>query len=169
MTAGRVVTGILKLPVLIALTLILQVTLLPAYLSDPFQPNLLNIWVVYLGLRGKEVPFSGALAFLLGLLQDCFSGLYLGLNGFSYLLTYLILRAIADRLYIGSRYLLILLVFLSTVGNGLLQLLMLLLFSAGDGLYAAMFHALLPQALLNALVASLLLNVTALMVPEEKR
>ncbi|MFZ3209121.1 MAG: rod shape-determining protein MreD [Geobacteraceae bacterium] len=169
MTAGRIITGILKLPVLIALTLILQVTLLPAYLSDPFQPNLLNIWVVYLGLRGKEIRFSGALSFLLGLLQDCFSGLYLGLNGFSSLLTYLILRATADRLYTGSRYLLILLVFLSTVGNGLLQLLMLLLFSSGDGLYAAILHSLLPQALLNALATSLLLNVSALMVPEEKK
>lgn len=169
MTAGRIITGILKLPVLIALTLILQVTLLPAYLSDPFQPNLLNIWVVYLGLRGKEIRFGGALAFLLGLLLDCFSGLYLGLNGFSFLLTYLILRATADRLYTGNRYLMILLVFLSTMGNGLLQLLILLLFSAGDGLYAAIFHSLPPQALLNALVTSLLLNVSALMVPEEKK
>jgi rod shape-determining protein MreD len=162
-------TGILKLPILIALALILQVTLLPAYLSDPFQPNLLNIWVVYLGLRGKEVRFSGVLAFSLGLLQDCFSGLYLGLNGFSSLLTYLILRATADHLYINSRYLLILLVFLSTVGNGLLQLLMLLLFSSGDGLYASIFHSLLPQALLNGMLTSLLRNLSALMVPEEKK
>lgn len=160
--------SILKFPILIALALLLQVTLLPAYLADPFQPNLLIIGVVYVGLRG-ESRFDGVLAFLLGLLQDCFSGLYLGLNGFSFLVTYLLLRTTADRLYADSRYLLILLVFLATMGNGLLQLLLLLLFFAANGVYTTLLPSLFPQALVNALVTSLLFGVASLGNHEERR
>jgi len=148
-----------KFTFLILAALLLQVTLFPAYLRDPFKPNLLVILVAYLGLR-QQSPMGGVVVFLLGLLQDCFSGLYLGLNAFTYLVTYIILRQIADRLYTDSRYLMILVVVLATFGNGLLQLPLLLLFSAAPGVYAALLPALLPQALVNALATSVLLAFT---------
>ena len=73
----------LKIIIVLTVTVLLQMTILPSYIADPFKPNLLIIVVTYLGLRGggKE----GVIAFGLGLLQDCYSGVYLGLNGFSYL------------------------------------------------------------------------------------
>jgi len=149
-----------KFIVYIVVALLLQVTLLPAYLRDPFQPNLLVTIVAYVGLR-KQPPLGGVIAFLLGLLQDTFSGLYLGLNGFTYLVMYIILQNIAHRLYTDSRYLMILVVFLASLGNGVFQLLLLLLFSAAPGIYAAILPALLPQALVNTLVTSVLLTLSS--------
>lgn len=149
-----------KIVIVIAAALLLQVTLLPAYLRDPFQPNILVTIVAWVGLR-KQPPLGGVVAFLLGLLQDTFSGIYLGLNGFTYLVMYVLLQNLAHRLYTDSRYLMILVVFLATLGNGILQLLLLILFSAAPGIYSAILPALLPQALVNALATSVVLTLSA--------
>jgi rod shape-determining protein MreD len=145
----------LKIVMIAYAALLVQETVFPAYIADPFKPDLLIVAVAYLGLR-EGGWHGGALAFLLGLIADCFSGLYLGLNAFSFLCIYLALRHMAGRLYTDSLYLMVLVVLIATFGNGLIQLLLLLLFSVADGIYATLLPALLPQALVNALVASLL-------------
>ncbi len=157
---------ILKYAAVIAGLLVAQVTLLPAHLMDPFKPNLLIIVVVYLAL--KETSHAGAgIAFLLGLVQDCFSGICLGLYGFSFLVIHLILKKTADRLYTDNHYLMILVVFLVTLVNGFLHLCLLVIFSMADGVYAPLLAALIPQGLVNALAASLLSGAVALNVSEE--
>jgi rod shape-determining protein MreD len=135
--------------------LLLQMTLLPKYLLDPFQPNLIIILVVYLGLKMPH-RFAGLAAFSLGLLQDSFSGIYLGLHAFCYLCIYTLLSEVADRLYTDNRALFVLVVFLATIASALLSLLMLLIFSVSKGVYASLLPAIIPQALVNALVASLI-------------
>ena len=147
--------------------LLLQMTLLPGYLLDPFQPNLLIILVVYLGLKLPH-RFAGLSAFGLGILQDSFSGIYLGLHGFSYLCIYTLLSQVADRLYTDNRALFVLVVFLATMASALLNLLMLAIFSVSNGVYASLLPALIPQALVTALIASLVVNLP-LPVPEEAR
>ena len=137
--------------------LLLQMTLLPRYLEDPFQPNLIIILVVYLGLKSPH-RFAGLGAFALGILQDSFSGIYLGLHGFSYLCIYTLLSEVADRLYTGNRALFVLVVFLATIASALLNLALLVIFSVSRGVYASLLPALIPQALVNALVASLLVS-----------
>ncbi|MBJ6799129.1 rod shape-determining protein MreD [Geomonas propionica] len=148
----------LKIAAILIGALLLQMTLLPRYLLDPFQPNLLIILVVYLGLKLPH-RFAGVAVFALGLLQDSFSGIYLGLHAFSYLCIYTLLSELADRLYTDNRALFVLVVFIATIMSALLNLLLLLVFSVGNGLYASLLPALLPQALINALIASLLSGV----------
>jgi rod shape-determining protein MreD len=157
----------LKTVVLITAALLLQVTILPAYLADPFKPNLLIIAVTYLGL--KTGRGGGLAAFSLGLLQDCFSGIYMGLNGFSFLSIYLILNMAADRLYTDNRYLMLFVVFLATIFNGLLHLLLMLVFPTAAGIYMTILAALIPQALVNALFSSLLFSIPRLNALEESR
>jgi rod shape-determining protein MreD len=139
-------------------SVLLQMTLLPRYLLDPFQPNLILIMVVYLGLKLPH-RFAGLAAFGLGILQDSFSGIYLGLHAFSYLCIYTLLSEVADRLYTDNRALFVLVVFLATLFGALLNLLMLLIFSVSKGVYASLLPALIPQALVNALVASLIFSI----------
>jgi len=146
--------SLLRPCIAIIVAFLFQVTILPAYLSDPFRPNLLLVIVVWLGLTASQ-PWGALSAYLLGLAQDCVSGLYLGLNGFSYLITFMVLHNIAHRLYADSRYLMTLAVFASTVGCGIAQLLLLALFSSADGIYTTLLMSLLPQGVVNALVASL--------------
>jgi rod shape-determining protein MreD len=147
----------LKIAGWILAALLLQMTLLPTYLKDPFQPNLILILVVYMGLK---VPhrFGGLGAFALGILQDSFCGIYLGLHGLSYLCIYTLLSEVADRLYTNNRMLFVLVVFLSTMACALFNLLLLLIFSVSKGVYSSLLPALVPQALVNALVASLFFN-----------
>jgi len=157
----------LKIFFLITAALLLQVTILPAYLADPFKPNLLIIVVSYMGLKSGRVGYISA--FLLGILQDCFSGIYLGLNGFSYLCIFLWLNMAADRLYTDSRYLMVLVVFLATMVNGLLHLVLLFLFPNTNGMYAPILTALIPQGLVNALIASLVFSFPIVTVLEESK
>jgi len=157
----------LKIFLFITAALLLQVTILPAYFADPFKPNLLIIAVTYLGL--KTGRGGGFIAFGLGLLQDCFSGIYLGLNGFSFLSVYLILNMAADRLYTNSRNLMILVVFLATIVNGFLHLILLLVFPTATGIYMTILAALIPQSLVNTLFSTLLFSFPRLNALEESR
>jgi rod shape-determining protein MreD len=161
-------TKFLKSAIIVYAALLVQVTVLPAYVADPFKPNLLIVVVAYLGLR--EGGWHGALfAFSLGLVADCFSGVYLGLSAFSFLSVHLLLRKVADRLYTDNLYLMLLVVSLATIVNGLIHLVLLLLFSVADGMYATLLAGLLPQALVNALAASLLFGIPSFGVREEAR
>ena len=159
--------NVLKIFILIMAALLLQVTILPAYLADPFKPNLLIIVVAYLGFKTGRL--GGFLAFGLGILQDCFSGIYLGLSGFSYLCIYIMLNLTADRLYTDNRYLMIFVVFLATEVNGLLQLLLLLLFPTANSIYESILPGLIPQGLVNALISSLLFSFPAVKALEESK
>jgi len=148
--------------------LLLQVAVLPVYLSDPFQPNFLIIIVVYLGLREGGVH-GGILAFLIGIFADCFSGIYLGLSGFSFLTIYLALRQVSGRLYTDSLLLTLMVVTLATFANGLLHLFLLLLFSAAAEVYKSLLPALIPQALVNAFTAAILFSFPLNRSREEAR
>jgi rod shape-determining protein MreD len=143
-----------KIAALVLAAVLLQMTILPRYLQDPFQPNLLIILVVVLGLK-LEHRFAALASFSLGLLQDSFSGIYLGLHAFSYLCLYTLLSKLADRLYTDNRALLVLVVFLATFMCALMNLLMLTIFSVSKGIYLSVLPGLIPQALVNALAASL--------------
>ncbi len=149
------------------LILILQVTVLPAFLREPFVPNFLLLQLVYLAVKEEMGPGGALFAFFLGLLLDTFSGVYLGLSGFSFLAIYLVLRLLRDQLYTDSSTLMVVVAFLSTMAHGLLSLLLLLLFSAANGIYATLLAALIPQALVSALVASLITGATSLRLQEE--
>jgi rod shape-determining protein MreD len=158
----------LKIIMIVYVALLVQVTVLPAYFADPFQANLLIIVIVYLGLREGGWQ-GGGFAFLTGLMEDCFSGIYLGLSAFSFLAIYLAMRKVSDRLYTDNLYLLVLVVFLATLVNGLIHLLLLLLFSAAADIYTTLLPALLPQSLLNAFVASLVFGLPLSTAERETR
>ena len=160
---------VVKIVLLALLALALQVTVFPAYIRDPFKPNLMIVLITYLALRGNLVLTGGVLAYTLGLAQDCYSGIYLGLNGFTFLFIYVLLRKIADQLYTDSNQLMVVVVFIATVVNGVLQLLLLLLFYAASGTYASVVSGLIPQALVNALAASLLFGLFPFVQLEEGR
>lgn len=146
---------------ILALTVavLLQVSFFPAWLSAPFAPNLTLFFVVLLGLR---VPFSWSscvAAFMIGLVQDCFSGSYFGLQGFIYLSVYLLLKQTSERLYTDNNHLMVLGVFLGVIFDGFMTLWLLMLFSAADGIYATLFAGLIPHALTSTLAALVLVKV----------
>lgn len=136
------------------LVVILQVTVLPAYLEDPFKPNLMIILVSYLALR-EETNFLGAIiAYLLGLLHGAFSGVHFGLAGISMLLIYMLLKKVADQLYTDSDHLMVVVVFIATIIDAFTSMVFILLFSSSTGIYNSFLTNMVPHAVVNALVAS---------------
>jgi len=150
--AEIIMIGKLKIILLVTAAVIFQVTVIPRYLADPFQPNLLILFVVHAGLRWQS-RWGAPAAFMLGLIQDSFSGIYFGLNGFSFLLIFFILDRIADRLYTDSRLLMVLATFIATLINSVVTLCLLVVFSEARGIYVTLIFNLLPQAALNAWIA----------------
>lgn len=137
----------------VASAVVLQTTLLPVHIATPFKPDLLLIIMVYLALRGSFE--SGApTAWLLGLLKDVFSGLYLGLGAFTFLVIFLVIKNVADRLYAESGFLFVVTVaaatLISVAGN-----LLLLTFTQTPGIAYSITAGLIPHLLTNAFAASL--------------
>lgn len=139
---------------LVAGLVVLQTSVLPRYLLTPYKPDLLLILMVVLALRAP-LGISLPAAYGLGLLKDCISGLYLGLNAFSFLVVYLVLKLLSDRLYVQNAFLLVLTVTVSTVAVMLINLLLLLIFSEGSGVFSSMMSSAVPHLLINAFAASL--------------
>lgn len=150
-----------KLSLYLVLVVLLQVAVLPVYLEDPFKPNLIIILVCYLALREDISFLGGFVAYLLGLIQSTFSGINFGLAGISALLIYMILRKMADQLYTDSDQLMIVVVFIASIIDATVSFLLILLFSASPGIYNSILTNMVPQALVNAMVASLFFGITS--------
>ncbi len=154
----------IKLIILVILSIILQTAFFPDHFADPFKPDLLIIFVVFLGFRGR-IWSGGTGSFMLGLVQDSLSGVYFGLNGFSFLLIFILLKAVSHRFYTDSRWLMVSGVFLASIINGLLVILLLAVFSVADGIYATVFSNMLQHSVMNAFLAYLI----SIIVPLGKR
>lgn len=148
----------IKWCLILLLVVALQVSVLPQYLEPHFKPDLLLVLMVMLALR-SATEVSLPAAYGLGLLKDCLSGIYLGLNALSFLVVYLVLKSVSERLYVQSSLLFVLTVVASTAGVMLVNLLLLTVFSQAPGVLPSLLHALVPHLLINAFVASLLVAV----------
>lgn len=144
----------LKGLLVVIMVVALQASVLPYYLNPAFKPDLLLVLMVYLALRmptGASLPA----AYGLGLLKDCLSSLYLGLNGFSFLVVYLTIKSVSERLYVQSSLLFVLTVMAATVSSLAINLLLLLVFSQAATMFPSLLHQFVPHLLMNAFVASL--------------
>jgi rod shape-determining protein MreD len=135
-------------------SVVLQVAILPLYVISSFKPDLLLIIMVLLALRG---PFETGtpLAWLLGLIKDSFSGLYLGLNAFSFLLIFFAIKSTSDRLYADSPGLFVLAVCAASLACCTINMLLVLMFTSSDGIPYSIFADLVPYLLINSFSASL--------------
>lgn len=161
-------TSLLRSIITFAAALLCQITVIPSLIADPFKPNLLLVVVVWVSLTVSTL-WGALLVYLIGMIQDSVSGLCLGLNGVSYLLLFLVLHRIANRLYAESRYLMTLSVFLATLACGISQLILLALFSSAGGIVTTLVSSLVPQSLVNAFAASLFFTLLDETAPEESR
>jgi rod shape-determining protein MreD len=133
---------------------VLQSSVVPIYIASPFKPDLLLVFVVFLGLRGSFTA-GAALSWALGLVKDVFSGLYLGLNALSFLVIFMVIKQVSDRLYAESAPLFVIAVCIATLSCATINLLLLVMFAATPGIAYSMSAGLVPHLLVNAFVASL--------------
>lgn len=144
----------LLLTCLVVAALVIQVSLLPVFIRPAFKPDLLLVIMVFIALR-STFETGAPLAWIFGMLDDVFSGMYLGLNAAAFLISFFVIRSISDRLYADSAILFILTVAGVTVAGFTINLLLLVMFTASPGIAYSMFSDILPRLLVNAFVASL--------------
>ncbi|MFA7060292.1 MAG: rod shape-determining protein MreD [Pedobacter sp.] len=146
--------SILMLGGVVVVAVVFQAAVLPIHVATPFKPDLLLIIMVYLALR-SSFELGTPLAWFLGLLKDVFSGLYLGLNAFSFLLVFLVIKSVADRLYAESGFLFVVTVVAATLVSVTGNLLLLLMFTQTPGIAYSMVAGFIPHLLVNSFAASL--------------
>ena len=137
----------------IASAVVLQSSVLPIYIASPFKPDLLLVFMVFLALRVSFMA-GASLSWVLGLVKDVFSGLYLGLNALSFLLIFMVIKHLSDRLYTGSAPLLVIAVSIATLSCASIDMLLLVMFTESPGVAYSMSAGLVPHLLVNAFVAS---------------
>ena len=139
---------------LVLAAIVIQVSLLPVFVRPPFKPDLLLVIMVFLALR--EPSETGApLAWLLGMLNDVCSGLYLGLNAATFLISFFVIKSVSDRLYADSAILFVLTVAGVTLAVFTVNLLLAVMFTDSPGIAYSMFSDIFPHLLVNAFIASL--------------
>jgi len=147
---------LLRLSLWLVFILLLQVSLLPAWLEDPFKPNLIIILVCYIALREEGTVTGAVFTYFSGLLQGVFSGLYFGLSGISYLLIFLFLKRISDQLYTESTHLIVFAVFAASIFDTLVSLVLISLFTSNTGIYGSFLSNMIPQAIITSIVAAVI-------------
>jgi rod shape-determining protein MreD len=152
--------------IVIVLAVVVEAAVLPIHIANPFKPDLLLIALVYLALRGS-IESGFFLAWLLGIIKDVFSGLYLGLNAFTFLLIFLVIKSISDLLYAESSELFVVTVTAASLACMSADLILLVMFTSTPGISYSMTANLLPHLLANAFAASLVTLLPLFSSPQE--
>ncbi|MFN8625469.1 MAG: rod shape-determining protein MreD [Candidatus Binatia bacterium] len=140
--------------------LLLQTTLLPLAALGRATPDLLLIICVYLGLHQHSV--GGAVgAFLLGYLQDAFSGSVVGLNAFAMCLVFTLVYLTSRRLWVDNAVSKIVLVFLASLLKTTIVLLLIAYFLSVATIWQAVANYLLLEAVLAAMLSPAMFSVLA--------
>jgi rod shape-determining protein MreD len=139
---------------LVLASIVIQVSLLPVFIRPPFKPDLLLVIMVFIALR-VSFEVGAPLAWLLGMLNDVFSGLYLGLNAAAFLISFLVIKSVSGRLYADSAILFVLTVAGVTLAGFTLNLLLMVMFTASPGIAYSMLSDIFPRLLVNAFIASI--------------
>lgn len=139
---------------LVLASIVVQVSLFPVFLLPPFKPDLLLVIMVFIALRTSS-EVGAPLAWLLGMLDDVFSGLYFGLNAASFLISFFAIKSMSDRLYADSAILFVLTVVGVTLAGFTLNLFLTVLFTSSPGIAYSMLSDLFPRILVNAFIASI--------------
>jgi len=147
---------LVRLSLYLVFILLLQVSLLPTWLEDPFKPNLIIILVCYIALREEGILTGALFTYFSGLLQGVFSGLYFGLSGISYLVIFLFLKRISDQLYTESNHLLVFAVFAASIFDSLVSLILISLFTSIKGIYGSLLSNMIPQAFITSIIAAVI-------------
>jgi len=154
-----------------AIALLLQTTVLPLAAVGRATPDLLLIICVYLGLHQHTV--AGAVgAFLLGYLQDAFSGSIVGLNAFGMCLVFTVVYLTSRRLWVDNAISKVVVVFLASLLKTMAILALVALFLSVEGLWHTILGYLLMEAALAAVLSpavfALLARTQQIAVEEEE-
>ena len=155
MVRGAILFGFIAIA-----ALLLQTSVLPLAAVGRATPDLLLIICVYLGLHQHSVPGACG-AFLLGYLQDTFSGSVVGLNAFGMCLVFTLVYLTSRRLWVDNAISKVVLVFLASVLKTLAILVLVAVFLSAGRLWQSVLSYLVIEATLAAALSPAVFAVLA--------
>ena len=151
--------GVLFVVIAVA-ALLLQTAVLPLFAIGRATPDLLLIICVYLGLHQHSV--AGAVgAFVLGYLQDTFSGSVVGLNAFAMCLVFTMVYLTSRRLWVDNAVSKVVVVFLSALLKTVAIFALAAVFMSVNGVWQTMLGYLFIEAVLAAVLSPAVFAVLA--------
>ncbi len=151
--------GVLFVVIAVA-ALLLQTAVLPLFAIGRATPDLLLIICVYLGLHQHSV--AGAVgAFVLGYLQDTFSGSVVGLNAFAMCLVFTMVYLTSRRLWVDNAVSKVVVVFLSALLKTVAIFALAAVFMSVNGGWQTMLGYLFIEAVLAAVLSPAVFAVLA--------
>jgi len=130
--------------------LVVQSTLLPLLPIGPVLPDLMLVVCVYLGLHVHS-PAGALGAFVIGYVQDAFSGTVMGLNAFAMSLVFVAVYLTSRRLWVNNALSQVVLVFLASLLKTVAIVSLIGLFLSLDGLWRTTAKYIFLEAALAAL------------------
>lgn len=137
--------------------MLIQTVLFPRIFPIYLKPDLLLILVVYLGVNERYLS-GGILAYIFGALLDVFAGSFMGMYGMSFLVLFFSVRGAVSYFNSENPLLLLFMVFCGTLIEAAMLILLGFLAQVGD-LWLVVMRWILPQLIINVLVAYLLLHL----------
>ncbi len=148
------------LTMIVVAALLLQTTVLPLTAVGRATPDLLLIICVYLGLHQHSVA-GAVIAFVLGYLQDTFSGSVVGLNTFGMSLVFTVVYLTSRRLWVDNAISKIVVVFLASVLKTSAILGLIALFLSAGNLWGTVVNYLFIEAALAAILSPAVFAILA--------
>ncbi len=130
-----------------------QATILASPVLQRIRPDLVLIFVLYLGLSDQPI-FGGLFAFSFGFLMDIFSGNVLGLHALSRTLIFYLVQFLRGRIYLEALSSQFIFTFIFNLFEGLLLLTLLKILNPHPigSLYSLWFTSFLLRSLFTALL-----------------
>lgn len=139
-------------------TIFFQSSALNILVIAHIKPDLVLIVACYIGLYWGEKTGT-CLGFLLGLLQDIFSGGLLGLNALTKTLFSYLCGKAGKRLNIKNMIIQVLLIAFSSLLEGILFLFVLRIFHLRKEIHETFFHLVLPQTLYTMILTPIVFRL----------
>ena len=139
------------------LCMLFQTMLFPRIFPIYLKPDLLLILVVYLGVN-EDFGSGGILAYSFGALLDVFAGSFMGMYGLSFLVLFFSVRGAVSFFNSENPLLLLFMVFCGTLLEAAMLILLGFMAQVTD-LWLIIIRWIVPQLVINVLVAYLLLFV----------
>jgi rod shape-determining protein MreD len=134
------------------LAVVLQTTVLPMVRVGRATPDVLLIICVYLGLY-QHTALGAVGAFLLGYLQDAFSGGVIGLNAFGMCIVFVTVYITSRRLWVDNVISKLVVVFMASTVKTAAILAVVAVFMSVEGLWRTILSYLLIDAALAAVLS----------------
>ncbi len=122
------------------------------------KPNIILSYIVYISLT-TEVSFSESISFVTGLMEDIFTGAFLGVNSFTKTVLSFILNRFKTKIFTEKSFSVFIVILLADFLNNFIYFLLISIFERDIDFYMILVKITLPEAFYTAVLSVFLFPI----------